>query len=148
MAYDLYEMVPGRIYQVRGLELANISFIKGDTGWIVFDPLTAKEPARAALQFINEKLGKRPVVGVAYSHSPADHFGGARGVVDEAAVVSGRVKLIAPKGFLEAAISENVFAGKAMARRLQWQDGALLPRNPHGHVDQAIGKNIASGPLG
>ena len=98
MAYGLYEVVPGKIYQVRGFDLANISFIKGDTGWIVFDPLTAKETARAALEFINEKLGKRPVVGVVYSHSHVDHFGGVRGVVDEADVVSGKVKVIAPEG--------------------------------------------------
>ena len=124
MAYGLYEVVPGRIYQVRGFDLANISFIKGDTGWIVFDPLTAKETARAALEFINEKLGKRPVVGVVYSHSHGDHFGGVRGVVDEADVVSGKVMLIAPEGFMDAAISENVFAGTAMTRRSQWQYSA------------------------
>lgn len=148
MAYGLYEVVPGRIYQVRGFDLANISFIKGDTGWIIFDPLTTRETARAALQFINEKLGKRPVVGVVFSHSHGDHFGGIRGVVDEADVVSGKVKLIAPEGFLEAAIAENVFAGNAMTRRLQWQYAVLLARNPFGHVDQAIGKNIASGSVG
>ena len=119
MAYGLYEVVPGRIYQVRGYDLANISFIKGDTGWIVFDPLTAKETARAALEFINEKLGKRPVVGVVYSHSHGDHFGGVRGVVDEADVKSGKVMLIAADRFMEAAISENVFAGNAMNRRMQ-----------------------------
>jgi alkyl sulfatase BDS1-like metallo-beta-lactamase superfamily hydrolase len=141
-------VVPGRIYQVRGFDLANISFIKGDTGWIVFDPLTAKETARAALELINEKLGKRPVVGVVYSHSHGDHFGGVRGVVDEADVASGKVMVIAPEGFMEAAISENVFAGNAMTRRLQWQYAVLLPRNPYGHVDQAIGKNIASGTVG
>ncbi len=148
MAYGLYEVVPGRIYQVRGYDLANISFIKGDTGWIVFDPLTAKETARAALEFINEKLGKRPVVGVVYSHSHGDHFGGVRGVVDEADVASGKVMVIAPEGFLEAAISENVFAGNAMSRRLQWQYAVLLQRGPFGHVDQAIGKNIANGSTG
>jgi alkyl sulfatase BDS1-like metallo-beta-lactamase superfamily hydrolase len=148
MAYGLYEVVPGRVYQVRGFDLANISFIKGDTGWIIFDPLTAKETARAALEFINEKLGKRPVVAVVYSHSHGDHFGGVRGVVDEADVASGKVKVIAPEHFLEAAISENVFAGNAMSRRLQWQYSMLLPRDPFGHVDQAIGKNIASGSVG
>jgi alkyl sulfatase BDS1-like metallo-beta-lactamase superfamily hydrolase len=148
MAYGLYEVVPGRIYQVRGYDLANISFIKGDTGWIVFDPLTAKETARAALEFINEKLGARPVVGVVYSHSHGDHFGGVRGVVDEADVVSGKVMLIAPEGFMDAAISENVFAGTAMNRRLQWQYAVLLQRNPFGHVDQSIGKNVAAGNSG
>ena len=145
MAYGLYEVVPGRVYQVRGYDLANISFIKGDTGWIVFDPLTAAETARAALKFINEKLGARPVVGVVYSHSHGDHFAGVRGVVDEADVVSGKVMVIAPEGFMDAAISENVFAGTAMNRRLQWQYAVLLQRSPFGHVDQAIGKNVAAG---
>jgi alkyl sulfatase BDS1-like metallo-beta-lactamase superfamily hydrolase len=148
MAYGLYEVVPGRIYQVRGYDLANISFIKGDTGWIIYDPLTATETARAALEFINEKLGKRPVVGVVYSHSHGDHFGGVRGVVDEADVASGKVMVIAAEGFMDAAISENVFAGTAMTRRMQWQYAVLLQRNPHGHVDQAIGKNIANGSNG
>lgn len=148
MAYGLYEVVPGRIYQVRGFDLANITFIKGDTGWIVFDPLTAKETARAALELINEKLGKRPVVAVVYSHSHVDHFGGVHGVVDEADVRSGKVPVIAPEGFLEAAISENVFAGNAMSRRTQYQYGVLLARSPFGHVDQAIGKNVASGNTG
>jgi alkyl sulfatase BDS1-like metallo-beta-lactamase superfamily hydrolase len=145
MAYGLYEVVPGRIYQVRGFDLANISFIKGDTGWIIFDPLTAAETARAALAFINEKLGKRPVVGVVYSHTHVDHWAGVRGVVNEADVVSGKVMLIAPAGFMDHAISENVFAGTAMSRRTQWQYATLLQRNPHGHVDQAIGKNAANG---
>jgi alkyl sulfatase BDS1-like metallo-beta-lactamase superfamily hydrolase len=148
MAYGLYEVVPGRIYQVRGYDLANISFIKGDTGWIIFDPLTAKETARAALEFINEKLGPRPVVGVVYSHTHADHFGGVRGVVDEADVRSGKVMVIAGTGFMEAAISENVLAGTAMNRRLQYMYGVRLPRDPFGHVDQAIGKNIAFGNVG
>jgi alkyl sulfatase BDS1-like metallo-beta-lactamase superfamily hydrolase len=148
MAYGLYEVIPGKIYQVRGYDLANISFIKGDTGWIVFDPLTTKETARAALEFINEKLGKRPVVGVVYSHSHGDHFMGVRGVVEEADVVSGKVKVIAPERFMQAAIEENVFAGNAMSRRTQWQYAVLLPRDPFGHVDQAIGKNIANGSMG
>lgn len=148
MAYGLYEVVPGKIYQVRGYDLANISFIKGDTGWIVFDPLTAKETAKAALDFINEKLGKRPVVGVVFSHSHADHFGGVRGVVDEADVKSGKVPVIAPVGFMEHAIAENVYAGNAMNRRMFFQYGVLLPRSPFGHVDQSIGKNTAAGNLG
>jgi alkyl sulfatase BDS1-like metallo-beta-lactamase superfamily hydrolase len=148
MAYGLYEVLPGRIYQVRGYDLANISFIKGDTGWIVFDPLTAKETARAALEFINEKLGARPVVAVVYSHSHADHYGGVRGVVDEADVRSGKVPVIAPIGFMEHAIAENVYAGNAMNRRMFFQYGVLLPRSPFGHVDQSIGKNTAAGTLG
>ena len=148
MAYGLYEVVPGKIYQVRGFDLANISFIKGDTGWIVFDPLTAKETSRAALKFINEKLGARPVLGVVYSHSHVDHFGGVRGVVDEADVTSGKVKVIAPEGFMQAAIEENVFSGNAMSRRTQYSYAVLLPRDPHGHADQSIGKNVASGNVG
>lgn len=148
MAYGLYEVVPGKVYQVRGFDLANITFVKGDTGWIVFDPLTAKETARAALELVNEKLGKRPVVGVVYSHSHVDHFGGVRGVVDEADVASGKVKVLAPAGFMRAAIEENVFAGNAMSRRTQWQYAVLLPRDAHGHVDQAIGKNVANGNTG
>jgi len=148
MAYGLYEVLPDKIYQVRGYDLANISFIKGNTGWIVFDPLTAKETAKAALEFINEKLGKRPVVAVVYSHSHADHFGGVRGVADEAAVRSGKVPIIAPVGFMDHAVSENVYAGNAMTRRMFYQYGVLLPRSPFGHVDQSIGKNTAAGNLG
>ena len=148
MAYGLYEVMPDKIYQVRGYDLANISFIKSDTGWIIFDPLTAKETAAAALKFINEKLGERPVVAVVYSHSHGDHFGGVRGVVDEADVRSGKVKIIAPIGFMEHAVSENVYAGNAMTRRMFYQYGVLLPRSPFGHVDQSIGKNTAAGNLG
>ena len=148
MAYGLYEVLPDKIYQVRGYDLANISFVKGDTGWIIFDPLTAKETAEAALKFINEKLGERPVVAVVYSHSHADHFGGVRGVVDQADVLSGKVKIIAPVGFMDNAVSENVYAGNAMTRRMFYQYGVLLPRSPFGHVDQSIGKNTAAGNLG
>jgi alkyl sulfatase BDS1-like metallo-beta-lactamase superfamily hydrolase len=148
MAYGLYEVVPGKIYQVRGFDLANISFVKGNTGWIVFDPLTAKETAKAALDLINEKLGKRPVVAVVYSHSHGDHFGGVRGVADEKDVKSGKVQILAPSGFMEHAISENVYAGNAMTRRMFFQYGVLLPRSPFGHVDQSIGKNTAAGNLG
>jgi alkyl sulfatase BDS1-like metallo-beta-lactamase superfamily hydrolase len=147
MNYGLYEVIPG-IYQVRGYDLANISFIKSKTGWIIFDPLTAKETAKAALDFINEKLGKRPVVAVVYSHSHADHFGGVRGVVEEADVRSGKVKIIAPVGFMDHAVAENVYAGNAMSRRLFYQYGVLLSASPFGHVDQSIGKNTAAGNLG
>jgi alkyl sulfatase BDS1-like metallo-beta-lactamase superfamily hydrolase len=148
MAYGLYEVVPGRIYQVRGFDLANMSVIRGDTGWILFDVLTAKETAKAALDFVNEKLGKRPVVAVVYSHSHTDHFGGVRGVVDEADVRSGKVPIIAPVGFMEHAIAENVYAGNAMVRRAFFQYGLLLPHSPYGHVDQSIGKNTAAGNSG
>lgn len=148
MAYGLYEVVPDKIYQIRGFDMANITFIKGDTGWIVFDTLTSKETAKSALAFINEKLGKRPVVAVVISHSHADHFGGIRGIVDEADVRSGKVALIAPAGFMEHAVAENVYAGNAMNRRTFFQYGVLLPHSPYGHVDMAIGKNVAIGNIG
>ena len=145
MASGLYEVLPGRIYQVRGFDLSNISFIRSEHGWIVFDPLTTVETSAAALAFVNEQLGKRPVVAVVYSHSHLDHFGGVRGVVDEADVRSGRVPIIAPVGFMENAVAENVLAGTAMSRRAVYQYGLLLPRTPFGHVDQAIGKSVAVG---
>jgi alkyl sulfatase BDS1-like metallo-beta-lactamase superfamily hydrolase len=148
MGYGLYEVVPGRIWQVRGFDLSNISFIKGDTGWIVFDPLVSKETAAAALAFANEQLGARPVVAVVYSHSHVDHFGGVRGVIDEADVKAGKVKVIAPVGFMHAAVAENVYAGNAMVRRSFYQYGLLLPRSPFGHVDQAIGKMSSTGTTG
>jgi len=103
------------------------------------------ETSAAALAFVNEQLGKRPVVAVVYSHSHLDHFGGVRGVVDEADVRSGRVPIIAPVGFMENAVAENVLAGTAMSRRAVYQYGLLLPRTPFGHVDQAIGKSVAVG---
>ena len=148
MEYGLFEVLPGHIYQVRGFDLANISFIRSDTGWIVFDPLTAKETAAAALAFINEQLGPRPVVAVVYSHSHGDHFAGVHGVVDVVDVQSGKVPVIAPVGFLEHAVAENVYAGNAMNRRMFYQYGSLLDRSPFGHVDQAIGKGVAAGTAG
>jgi len=148
MNYGLYEVVPGRIYQVRGFDLANMTLIKGDTGWIVFDVLLVKETAAAALKFANAELGERPVVAVVYSHSHADHFGGIRGVLDEADLESGEVPIIAPRGFIENAIAENVYAGNAMARRASYQYGRVLPVSPFGQVDSAIGKATASGTLG
>lgn len=148
MAYGLFEVMPDKIYQVRGFDLANFTAVKGETGWIIFDPLTAKETAAAALAFLNEQLGERPVTGVVYSHSHGDHFGGVRGVVDEEDVVSGKVPVIAPSGFMQHAVAENIYAGNAMNRRMFYQYGVLLPRSPVGHVDQSIGKNTAAGNLG
>jgi alkyl sulfatase BDS1-like metallo-beta-lactamase superfamily hydrolase len=148
LEYGLYEVIPDRIYQVRGFDLANISFIKSDTGWIVFDPLTAKETATAALALLTEHVERRPVVAVVYSHSHADHFAGVRGVVDEADVRAGAVPIIAPVGFLKHAVAENVYAGNAMNRRAFYQYGSLLARSPFGHVDQAIGKGVATGTVG
>jgi alkyl sulfatase BDS1-like metallo-beta-lactamase superfamily hydrolase len=145
--FGLYEVVPG-IYQVRGFDLANITFIKGDTGWIVFDPLTALETARAARELVDQHLGKRPIVAVVYSHSHADHFGGVRGIVDEAEVRAGKVQIIAPRDFMEHAVSENIYAGNAMSRRLFYQYGVLLPAGPFGHAGQGLGMNVAAGNTG
>ena len=103
MNYGLYEVVPGKIYQVRGFDLANMTLVKGDTGWILFDVLLVKETAAAALAFANRELGERPVVAIVYSHSHADHFGGARGVVDESDVLQGKTDILAPRGFMEHA---------------------------------------------
>ncbi len=147
MNFGLYKVMEG-LYQVRGFDLANITFLKGKTGWIVFDPLTAAETARAAKELVDEHLGKMPVVAVIYSHSHADHWGGVRGIVDEADVRSGKVEIIAPRNFMEYAVSENVYAGNAMSRRLFYQYGVLLPASPYGHAGQGLGQNVAAGNLG
>jgi alkyl sulfatase BDS1-like metallo-beta-lactamase superfamily hydrolase len=145
--YGLYEVIPG-LYQVRGFDLANITFLKGKTGWIVFDPATAAETARAAKKLLDEHLGEMPVVAVIYSHSHGDHWGGVRGIVDEADVRSGKVEIIAPIGFMQYAVSENVYAGNAMNRRLFYQYGVLLPASPYGHAGQGLAQNVAAGNLG
>ena len=144
MLHGLFK-VSDNIYQVRGYDLSNITFIQGKTGWIVFDPLISAEPAKAALDLINEKVGKRPVVGVVYSHSHIDHYGGAHGIVETADVKSGKVKVIAPEGFTEHAVSENVIAGNVMGRRAIYMYGALLPRSPVGGVNGGLGQTTSTG---
>jgi alkyl sulfatase BDS1-like metallo-beta-lactamase superfamily hydrolase len=146
MNFGLYEVMPG-VYQVRGFDLANISFIESDNGWIIFDTLTAKETAKAALELVNKHLGEKPVVAVVYSHSHGDHWGGVRGVVNEEDVKSGKVQIIAPRDFMEHTVSENVYAGNAMNRRLFYQYGILLPAGPDGHAGQGLGQNIALGTI-
>ncbi len=147
MNFGLYEILDDSIYQVRGFDLSNITFIRGDTGWIIFDPLASKETAAAALKLLNDTVGELPVKAVVYSHSHADHYGGVRGVITDEDVANG-VEVIAPEGFMEHAVSENVYAGNVMNRRLFFQYGVLLPRSPFGHVDQSIGKNISAGTTG
>lgn len=137
----LFEVVDG-CWQVRGHDLANVTFVRGATGWIVIDPLTSAETARAARALADDSLGARPVTAVIYTHSHVDHFGGILGVVDEDDVTSGRVPVIAPEGFLEAAVGENVIAGAAMLRRASYMYGALLPRDGRGHVDAGLGRGI------
>ncbi|AVF62419.1 Beta-lactamase domain protein [Vibrio parahaemolyticus] len=144
MINGLFEVTDG-IYQVRGYDLSNITFIKGDKGWIVFDPLISQETAKAALDFINKELGERPVTGVFYSHSHIDHFGGVRGIVDEEDVISGKVPIVASQGFTEHAVSENVIAGNAMGRRAVYMYGALLPRNEKGGVNGGLGQTTSTG---
>ncbi len=139
--HGLFEVAPG-VYQVRGVDLSNITFIAGDTGWIVIDPLTATETAAFALELLHHHVAPRPVVAVIYTHSHVDHFGGVRGVISDADVAAGRVQVIAPVGFLEAAISENVVAGPAMLRRASYMYGRLLPGDALGHVDCGLGKAI------
>ena len=139
--HGLFEVAEG-VYQVRGIDLSNITFIAGATGWIVIDPLTASETAAAALELLHAHFPARPVVAVIYTHSHIDHFGGVRGVVTDDAVARGEVEIIAPVGFLEAAIAENVVAGPAMVRRASYMYGRLLPGDPLGHVDCGLGKAI------
>ena len=137
----LFEIAPG-FHQVRGLDLANLTVIEGDEGRIVIDPLTSVETARAALALVDEHLGPRPITAVIYTHSHVDHYAGVRGVLSDEDVASGRVRIIAPVGFLDAAVSENVVAGPAMTRRATYMYGPLLPKGPNGHVDAGLGKGI------
>jgi alkyl sulfatase BDS1-like metallo-beta-lactamase superfamily hydrolase len=140
----LFEVSP-KIYQVRGLDLANMTIIEGDDGLIIIDPLTTAETAKAALDLYYQNRAHKPVVAVIYSHTHVDHFGGVRGVIDEADVKAGRVKVYAPAGFMEHVMSENVFAGTAMSRRAQFQFGSLLPRGEKGQLDAGLGKSSPSG---
>ncbi|WP_088280400.1 alkyl/aryl-sulfatase [Ideonella sp. A 288] len=142
--HGLFEVTP-RIFQVRGFDIANITFIEGDTGVIALDALTCPETAAAALALYREHRGPRTVHTVIYSHSHGDHFGGVHGLVSEADVKAGRVQVIAPSGFLYHATAENVIAGVAMARRAQFQFGHTLDKGPRGQVDAGLGKTL---PLG
>lgn len=134
-----------RIYQVRGFDLSVISFVKGDTGWIVIDPLVSAETARAALDLLFGEVGAAPVVAVIYTHSHVDHFGGVLGVTSTDDVAAGRTRVYAPEGFVEAAISENVYAQNVMSRRASYMYGNLLPRGTRGQVDAGLGKTTSSG---
>jgi alkyl sulfatase BDS1-like metallo-beta-lactamase superfamily hydrolase len=139
--HGLFEVAPG-IWQARGYDISNVTFIAGETGWIVIDPLTAEYTARACLDLANEHLGERPVVAVIYTHSHADHFGGVLGVTTREDVAAGRCRVIAPEHFMRETIEENVIAGFAMLRRAAYQFGPLLPAGPKGHVDCGLGKAI------
>ena len=143
--FGLYEVLPG-IYQVRGFDLANVTFVRGRTGWIAFDVGTVVETARAAWEFFQEHAGEGlPITAVIYSHPHADHWGGAASLVSKEDVAAGRVEIIAPDGFMDLLISENVFAGNAMNRRLFYQYGLLLPSGQHGFVTQGLGHRVPAG---
>ena len=142
--YGLFK-VAERIYQVRGYDLSNLSIIEGDTGYIVVDPLLTAEVAAAAMELVYEHLPRKPVVAVIYSHSHADHFGGVKGVVEEEAVKSGKVRIIASAGFMDFAVSENILAGNVMTRRASYMFGSLLPKDASGLVDSGLGKATSSG---
>ena len=144
MLHGLFK-VTDRVYQVRGMDLSVISFIEGDTGWIVIDPLISAEVAAASLELVNEHVARRPVVAVIYTHSHVDHWGGVKGVTSLDDVAAGRCQIVAPEGFVEAAISENVYAGNAMTRRASYMYGTLLPRDEKGQVDAGLGKATSVG---
>ncbi len=140
----LYEVVPG-IYQIRGFDLSNMTVIEGDTGIIVIDPLVSTEVAAAALALYRQHRGDRAVKAVIYTHSHVDHFGGVLGVTSQEDVDAGRVVVIAPEGFTEHAVQENVYAGTAMARRAGYMYGAALDRGPQGQVGCGLGQTPSTG---
>ena len=142
----LYEVVEG-IYQVRGMDLSNITFIEGDTGVIVIDPLMSTETAAAALALYRQHRGERAVRAVIYTHSHVDHFGGVLGVTTQSDVDAGRVAILAPEGFIGHAVQENIYAGTAMTRRASYMYGTLLERGPRGQVGCGLGQNTSTGEI-
>ncbi|CAA9249106.1 MAG: Alkyl sulfatase and related hydrolases, MBL-fold metallo-hydrolase superfamily [uncultured Actinomycetospora sp.] len=142
--HGLYEVTEG-IYQVRGMDLSNMTIVEGDRGVIVIDPLISTETAAAALGLYREHRGDRPVTAVIYTHSHVDHFGGVRGVVSGEDVAAGRVPILAPEGFVEHAVAENVYAGTAMARRAAYMYGAALPPGPAGQMGAGLGMTTSTG---
>ncbi|MGW4248385.1 MBL fold metallo-hydrolase, partial [Nocardia sp. NPDC004722] len=142
----LYEVVPG-IYQIRGLDLSNMTIIEGKTGVIIIDPLISTETAKAGLELYYAQRGQKPVTGMIYTHSHVDHFGGVMGVMTVEDAESGRIPVVAPAGFLEHAVAENVYAGVAMARRAAYMYGAALPRGEKGQVGAGLGQTTSTGTI-
>ena len=136
--HGLFEVAP-RVWQVRGYDISNITFIEGQSGWLIIDPLTNPETAATSFGLVTEHLGSRPVKAVIYTHSHVDHFGGVGGVISEEDATSGRCMIIAPDGFMRETVGENVIAGPAMARRSAYQFGTLLSPSPDAHVDSGLG---------
>jgi alkyl sulfatase BDS1-like metallo-beta-lactamase superfamily hydrolase len=145
--HGLYEVVPG-IYQVRSFDIANMTLIKSDSGWIIIDPLTSTEASRTGLALANKELGERPVVAVIITHSHADHFAGILGVMSHEDAESGKVAMIAPEHFVNEALSENVLAGNVMSRRATYMYGNLLPSSPTGFVTTGLGAALSMGNTG
>ena len=143
----LFEVCPG-IYQVRSFDIANITFVMGETGWIVIDALTSAESSKAALQLVNEQLGKRPVKGIIITHSHADHFAGILGIFNAEEPVTEELPIIAPLDFTEEALSENVLAGNVMNRRATYMYGNLLKSSPTGFVTTGLGARLSMGSTG
>lgn len=139
--------VSERLYQIRGMDLANMTIVEGEDGIIVIDPLLSAETARAGLELYYGHRPRRPVAAVIYTHSHVDHFGGVKGVISEQDAAAGKIRVIAPAGFMEEAVSENVLAGNAMSRRAQYMYGALLPRSASGQVDAGLGKSLSRGTI-
>ncbi len=139
--------VADRIYQVRGLDIANITFIEGDTGLIVVDPLTTVESAAAALELYYRHRPRQPIHTIIYTHSHVDHFGGVRGLISQQQVESGEVRIIAPAGFLPETVSENVLAGPAMSRRSLYQFGQQLKVGERSTLDAGLGKASKAGTI-
>jgi alkyl sulfatase BDS1-like metallo-beta-lactamase superfamily hydrolase len=140
----LFQVTDG-IYQVRNLDLSNMTIIEGKEGITVVDPLVSQETAKVGMELYYKHRGRKPVKAVIYTHSHVDHYGGVRGVVDEADVKSGKVKIYAPEGFLEAAVAENVMAGNAMSRRASYMYGNLLPPDAKGQVGAGLGTTTSAG---
>ena len=145
--HGLFEVTKG-VYQLRGHDLANMSLIEGETGWIVVDPLTSEETARAAIAFARKHLGDKPVSALIFTHSHIDHFGGALGVVTPEEAKERKLPIIAPESFIDEATSENIVAGVTMARRALYMYGLRLPRTERGHVGSGLGKGPARGTFG
>lgn len=140
----LFKVTDG-VYQIRNLDLSNMTIIEGEKGITVIDPLLSAEPAKEALDLYYANRGKKPVVAVVITHSHVDHYGGLRGVVDEADVKSGKVKIYAPDGFMKEAVSENIMAGNAMSRRASYMYGNLLKPNAKGQVGAGLGTTTSAG---
>ncbi len=142
--HGLYEVTDG-IYQIRGFDLSNMTVIEGERGIIIIDPLISTETAAASLALYHAHRGDRPVKAVIYTHCHVDHFGGVKGVTTQEDVDAGRVQIIAPTGFMEPAIAENLYAGTAMGRRAGYMYGAALPRDPRGGVGAGLGQTTSTG---